>query len=292
MVIQGNLEFMKKFLTAILFAIPSLTLFGTAQTPDILIFNGDTLSLYTCPLNSYPDQNLINPKELFGSTGCFHTACWRNYVATWEFIDDQLYLTEIRNACYPTKMRNVSVSYKSGVKNDQIGREYADLKELFPERFHNGRVKADWVTGKLYSPQGRLLFYIHDGFQSIYQTELEFTVNRGVLMKCKTMDNSKTKESKYLADPTLLRDYIYNNIKRENLPNSDTIRRRVYINIISSDETGKIDRVKVVRGVNEVYDNEAIRIIKSIAEWEVLYRHGEKINRSYTVPVVFDLTDK
>ena len=283
---------MRKFFTIILFSFLTFKVFGTAQIPDILIYKGDTLSLYSCPLNSYPNQDLINPKELFDGYGCFYTACWRNYIATWEIIDDELYLTKIRNACFPTDLKNVSVSYKSEIKLDSIGSEYADLKRLFPRQFSNGKVKADWVNEKLYSPQGNLLFYLHDGFQSIYETELEFTLKNGKLIECNILDNSKTKKSKYVEDPQLLKEYIYSNIKIENLPKSDTIKRKVYISIISTDETGKIDSVKVARGVNEIYDKEAVRVIKSIPEWEVLFRHGEKVNRGWTIPIAFDLTDK
>jgi len=283
---------MKQILKILLFSLISINVFGTAQIPDLIIYNGDTLSLYSCPLNSYPNQDLINPQGLFGSSGCFYTACWRNYIATWEIIDNELYLCEIRNACYPTSMRGVSASAKSISDIDSIGNEYADLQKLFPKQFRKGKVKADWVNDKLYLPQGKLLFYLHDGFQSIYEAELEFTLKNGKVIEINKLDNSKTKKSKYTEDPQLLKEYIYDNIKTENLPQSDTIKRKVYISIISADETGKIDSVKVARGVNELYDKEAIRVIKSIPEWEVLFRHGEKINRGWIIPIIFDLTEK
>ncbi|MFA9390179.1 MAG: hypothetical protein ACERKD_10245 [Prolixibacteraceae bacterium] len=282
---------MKKFLKIVLFFLSSNNLFGTAQIPDLIIYNGDTLSLYSCPLNSFSNQDLITPQILFGSSGCFYTACWRNYVATWEIIDKELYLVEIRNACYPTTMTGVNVSFKAGNDNDSIGNEYADLKVLFPQRFKNGKVKADWVEGKLISPQGKLLYYFHDGFESIYETELEFTLEKGSLLERKILDNSKTKQSKYSTDQKLLKEFIANNIERKNLPKSDTIIRRVYVQIISSDENGKIDSVNIARGVNGLYDNEAIRVVKSIPEWDVIYRHGEKINQEWTLPIIFDLTD-
>lgn len=269
-----------------------MNVFGTAQIPDLIIYKGDTLALYSCPLNSFSNQDLITPKVLFGSSGCFYTACWRNYVATWEIVDDELYLCEIRNACYPTSMRGVTASYKSGIDKDSIGREFADLKALFPQRYKDGKVKADWVTENLFSPQGKLLYYIHDGFASIYETEIQLDIKKGVLFGIKTFDNSKTKISKYTEDPSLLFEFIYKNIKRENLPKSDTLVRCVYLQIISSDENGKIDRVKVVRGVNRLYDNEAIRVIKSIPEWNVIYRHGKRFNQGWTLPIKFDLTKK
>jgi hypothetical protein len=281
---------MKKFFKILLFSLIPMNLFGTAQIPDLLIYKGDTFSLYSCPLNSFPDQDLIIPKSLFGSSGCFYTACWRNYVATWEIMNGELYLTKIRNACYPTQMRGVGASYKGAIQKDSIGSEFADLKKLFPRKYINGKVKADWVNEKLYCPQGRLLYYFHDGFQSIYEKEIEFSIENGILIGCKHLDNSKTRKSKYIEDNNLLKEFIYRSIRRENLPESDTIKRRVYVGIISADENGKIDSVKVLRGVNELYDREAIRIVKSIPEWEVIYRHGKKENRAWTIPISFDLS--
>jgi hypothetical protein len=281
---------MKLIIKIFLFSLISMNLFGTAQIPDLIIYKGDTLSLYSCPLGSFPNQDFINPKGLFGSSGCFFTACYRNYIATWEIVDKELYLIEIRNACYPTSMRGVSASFKSGIDKDSLGNEFADLKGLFPQRYEDGKVKADWVDGKLFSPQGKLLYYFHDGFQSIYETELEFVIENGDLIEINTLDNSKTKKSKYTEKPKRLKKYIEKNIERDNLPDSDTIKRRVFVHIISSDENGKIDSVMVIRGVNELYDNEAIRVVKSIPEWDVLFRHGEKFEQSRTLPILFDLT--
>ena len=62
---------------------------------------------------------------------------------------------------------------------------------------------------------------------------------------------------------------------------------------ISSDENGKIDSVAVVRGVNELYDSEAIRVVKIIPEWNVIYRHGKITNEmKWSIPVKFDLNQK
>lgn len=283
---------MKIKLKILLLLLIPMELFGTAQIPDVIIYNGDTLSLYYCPLAFYPDEDLINPNSLFGSKGCFYTACWRNYVATWEIINNQLYLTEIRNACYPTELKNVSASFKAGIEKDDIGKEFADLKSLFPNNYENGKIKVDWVSKKMIAPRGKLLYYFHDGFQCIYETELEFTFENGVLIGTKLFDNSKTKQSEFTKNTELAKKFIENSINYNNLQKSDSIKRRVIVEIISSDEMGKIDSVRILRGVNELYDNEALRVVKLIPEWDVIYRHGEKVNIKWVMPVVFDLTNK
>ena len=121
-----------------------------------------------------------------------------------------------------------------------------------------------------------MLYYINDGFQGIYETELKFTLEKGALVEVEKLDNSKTKRSKYSDDSKLLLHYIYDNINYENLPKKDTIKGRVILYIYSSDDNGKIYSVVVVRGLNELYDKEAVRVVKSIPEWDVMYRHGKK----------------
>jgi len=270
-----------------------MKMFGTAQIPDLIIYKGDTLSLYACPLEFYPNREWINTKNLFQSKiGTCCTCCWRGYIAVWEIIDNILYLTKIKNHCYLSYTIDKESYNRVGIGIDSIGSEFADLKLLFPDRYESGKVRADWVSGKLISPQGELLYYFHDGFESIYEKELEFTIETGKLIKTQQLDNSKTKRSEYTKNEKLLRDFIYSNINYENLPKSDTLKRRVIVQIISTDDNGKIDSVKVVRGVNELYDNEAVRVIKSIPEWDIIYRRGKKINRIWSMPVLFDLTGK
>jgi hypothetical protein len=281
---------MRKLVTASLLVLISIQALGTAQIPDILIYKGDTLSLFDCPLNYFPDKGLIHPKRLFGGSGCFYTACYRNYIATWTIEDNKLYLLSIRNACYPTDMKYVNVSYNHGA--DTFGTEYADLKTLFPDRIVNGRVPADWVNSKIISPKGKMLYYIHDGFMSIFEKEVEFIIENGTLIKTQEFDNSKTRISKYTQDQELLKEFIKNNIDYSNLPKQDK-PVKVIVVILNSTEDGKIDKVKVMRGFNEVFDKEAERVVKSIPQWDVFYRHGELTRGAvWTIPVIFEWVTK
>lgn len=282
---------MKHSINILVFFLLSLNSFGTAQIPDILIYKGDTLSLFDCPLEYYPNKELLKPKGMFGSRGCFFTACWRNYIATWVIEDDRLYLKEIRNACYPTELKSVSGSYKSGVNKDSIGSEYADLNKLFPDKYKNGRVLADWVNGQMFSPKGKLKYYMHDGFQSIYENEVEFSFKDGLLIKTQELDNSKTKKSKYKEDEKLLIKFIKENIDYTEIPNPDE-KGKVFIQIVSTTDEGKIDSVRIIRGCDKIRDMEAIRVVKSIPEWDVLYRHGKRFSMNWTIPVMFGTDTK
>ena len=50
---------------------------------------------------------------------------------------------------------------------------------------------------------------------------------------------------------------------------------------------GSISNIKVVRSVNEVLDNEAIRIIQQMPKWEPAEREGGKVACWFTMPVSF-----
>jgi hypothetical protein len=278
-------NYLRQLLFSIGFLIISYNTFGTAQIPDILIYKGDTLSLFSCPLYSYPNQDLVSPKNMFGSKGCFYTSCWRNYIATWEIVDNKLFLINIRNACYPADGKYVAVSYKE--VRDTIGREFADLKSLFPDKFKNGKVFADWVSEKIISPKGKLLFYIHDGFESIFEKEIEFTIENGMISSLIEINNSKTRQSKYTTNDKLLINFIQSNIDYTNVPEpSDKIK--VVVRVISANDEGKIDSVTILRGFNEIYDREALRVVKLIPDWDVIYRHGKKFNIPWMIPVLFE----
>lgn len=256
--------------------------FSTAQIPDIIIYKGDTLSLFYYPLDHFPDSSFFTPHNLFGGTGCFFSASWANYRATWEIHDNKFYLINIRNTCYPANTNDIAGFFKSA--SDSIGTEYADLKKIFPNRYKDGKVFADWVSGKMIIPIGKLLYYVNDGFESIYEKEKELTVANGFLLSVNEFDNSKTKESPY--HDQILVDYIYNKINWDSIPDLKEERIRVFISF-SGNENGVIDSIIVLRGYNKFYDSIAVAVINSIPNWNIKYRHGKFERTVWNIPVVF-----
>ena len=59
---------MKNAFTIILGFLISADVFGTAQIADILIYNNDTLRLYSNPLESFYNEENPRPKD-FGIAG-------------------------------------------------------------------------------------------------------------------------------------------------------------------------------------------------------------------------------
>lgn len=128
----------------------------TAQTPDILILEGERHALFTLPLEVYFEERAVRPKFRVP-----HTGCWRGYVATWEVRDNCLFLISV---------------------NGQLNHgTLFDAAWLFPGEPRP--VFAKWFTGTLKLPLGDLLQYVHIGFASFYEDELRLTVERGMLVK-------------------------------------------------------------------------------------------------------------
>lgn len=50
---------------------------------------------------------------------------------------------------------------------------------------------------------------------------------------------------------------------------------------------GEVKDVKVVRGVNEILDKEAVRVVESSPKWEPASQNGVPVSVNYTFPVIF-----
>lgn len=129
----------------------------TAQFHEILILNGKKTSMAFCP--PLPrDQRVIELKEdeIDHHSIVFSTACWREYVGTWEIKDNKFYLVGITG-----KFKLIDTS----------------------------PVFADWFTGVLRIPQGNRLHYVHMGFGSVFEHELHIKIDKGIVIETVTIDN-------------------------------------------------------------------------------------------------------
>ena len=133
----------------------------TAQLKEILLYKGKKFGMATEPLAPY----LKNRKDinfLFRST-----ACWRGYFGTWELRDKKLFIIALK-AC-----------------TDDYRDYEADLNYLFPNK---NEVFADWFSGEIRVPQGKMLQYVHMGYQSIFEKDLMLKFKKGVLIDEKVID--------------------------------------------------------------------------------------------------------
>ena len=255
------------FLLLFYFAIGSL--FGTAQFPDYLIDHGDTIAIFSNPLEGYFE--LEGSREISGFKTCGSTACWRGYVAYWELRHDSLFLTGIE-ACH--------LSCDSAV--------HSDLGAMFGAQYSNGAVFADWVSFEVIHPFGEQIKYIHQGYDSIFEYERGYCFEEGLLAGLSLYDNRKSRQSIYTIKPDTLYAHILQTIDWTLVEQPEKKdKTRVIIGFKVNDNGHLID-VRILRGLNPILDNEAKRVIESIPYWDVYFRRGKAIAMSWVLPISFD----
>lgn len=84
------------------------------------------------------------------------------------------------------------------------------------------------------------------------------------------------------------RDYIAKNLKYPAIAAENGIQGQVYVSFIVEPD-GSLSNVKIVRGVDETLDQEAIRVIKSSPLWNPGTQRGKPVRVTYTFPVKFVL---
>lgn len=263
------MRLLKLSLTILCMALTHWQLNAQSQTPDAIIYEGDTLSLYSNPLEYHPDMSLLRPK-LFGTNkACLPKSCWREYVAIWQIEENQLYLVGIYSCCY----------FQDKVQ--------ADLQTLFPQTYKDGKVKADWVSIDLVAPYGKPVLFIDKGYESFFEKEKYFSLEKGVVKQVKDYDNNKSRLSAY-TNPNAFNQYIWENIDWGKIPNLPGSTRTIAH--FSANEEGRIDEISLTGGINAEADQEIIRTIKSIPDWEVLYKKGAFYRRQYKYQITLNET--
>lgn len=260
---------MKKVLCLVLFALflqPISKAQGLEEKPDFLFYKGDTLLIPPYTLESY---FYYNPQSdsLFGELGYRPKNSTRGFIAFWKLINDSLFLIEVQGE---SKKLDLSLIFHD-IKSD-IG------------------VFADWYNDILPSSFGELI-YNHPVFGTpVYQYEKDLFFNKGKLVEEKIFDNTKSKQSKYtknLKNNELLSDFLRTNVDHSLLP-ATIDKAEVLVEIMSVTPLGRVDNVVIVQGYNEILDKEALRVVKSIPEWDIFYQHGEKLTITYTILVKFE----
>ncbi len=149
----------------------------TAQVHEKLILNGEETGMNFCPpIIDSPEVIQELPYEEF-CEGCANgkipgivhsTACWRNYIGTWEIKEGKFYLKKL-------------VGCIKMAKEDSI--------------------LADWFSSVIRIPQGEELYYVHMGFGTLYERELHIKIEEGVVVDQRTIDNHERAEKIKSASP-------------------------------------------------------------------------------------------
>lgn len=172
------------FIVVILFI--SKNSIACPQLPDYVIYNGDTIPVYSLILEKYFEKvNKSDQGSLFGLKfrGGDSSNCWRGYQAIYSVENDSLFLKEIISCgeLYSNKAVNIEDSRSR-------------IRDIFGDKYKNNKVFIDWFSGKFSLPNGNLLRW--DGvFYKIFEKEILLQVEKGKIRSILNINNYEDKPS-------------------------------------------------------------------------------------------------
>jgi hypothetical protein len=133
----------------------------TAQIYERLIYDGRQTSMACSPPlpEDHPRVEKLPAGESEpGDAGgiVFSTACWRGYVGTWEIKHGRFYLVALEG-----------------------GYRLHGSEPLF----------ADWFSGELLIPHGKMIRLVHMDFDTLFEREERIRIERGVVTGKEFVDN-------------------------------------------------------------------------------------------------------
>ena len=154
----------KLFYLIVLCALFPTKLMATAQQSEKIFINGKKYDMLSCPLerNSIIHEILekIKPAKIVTNT-----SLWRGYVGYWSIKKNTLYLDSLQFEIEDLEAGDFVI--KTIIpKNESAFSAYKD----------NIGIKASWFSGELRVIQGKLLMYVHMGFDSTFKIEKFLTV--------------------------------------------------------------------------------------------------------------------
>jgi len=154
-------------------------LFGTAQRGDVLFIRGVKYYIQTNPLERYFEQNperrpwsieLFQNLFIFGLTTfqtVISTDLWRGYVASWKLEDSKLILTDVQ-------IQDANpLPFEEATWRSVLDKIFPGQREVF----------AEWYSGHIIVPTGKLAKYVHMGYASEYKSYLIYWLKNGVITK-------------------------------------------------------------------------------------------------------------
>lgn len=252
------------FFSFVVAFITSISSYASEQAPDRLVVNGDTTLLHALPLGKWMQQNDWKEPLFPDSLLQINTGFWRGYVAYWELIDDRLYLTNIYNGDRSAKV---------------------DLERLFPGKVYNGRVHADWFSDTVTAYTGKLLYHMHIGFSAIYENEFEYIIEKGVLINSLYFDNSLSRNTPLMMREVRITSTSDKLINWTALP---PIKNFIRVSVaVEVDKMGRADSIINIHGQSEIFNQEALRVVRLLTNLPVIYKRGEQLREPIIVPILF-----
>lgn len=80
--------------------------------------------------------------------------------------------------------------------------------------------------------------------------------------------------------------FIMKNLKYPDSAKKDNIKGRVYVGFVVT-KIGSIANIKIIKGIREDLNNEAIRLVKMMPNWKPGKQNGRSVNSRFNLPIDF-----
>ncbi|EDP94945.1 hypothetical protein U8527_15420 [Kordia algicida OT-1] len=272
-----------RLLFIFLLTISSNFVFATSpQLPDLLKIGNDTIYIYTLPLEGLSQEKfdkLSHTISKFEKGLHIGTNLWRGFQAVWEFKNNQLYLTDIKDAKHSKKI----------------------LQTVFPH-FKNGVVKATWFSSFLVIPKDKMLRW--DGVaETTYLKEEILHFRKGNLKKRKLLDNHIEVENGISRiNQKSIPKILFEQVKKLDW---ETLSKDYCDDkyIITIGKKGKVTKVKIASFSESKWDifwdnfsnrkcNRLIRKNLRELQFDIIKWHGKPIKETYELDLFYDDDEK
>ena len=135
-----------------------------------------------------------------------------------------------------------------------------------------------------------LLFFVHLSFLASAQTG---TTNKDTLALIEgfTAIDPVEQNAEFPGGKNAMRSFFKNNIVYPTSAIKDKVSGRVFCRFVIK-KNGKVKRVKIVKGIREDLNNEALRVLKLMPEWKPCRMFGGKVSKQQlAIPIVFTLPE-
>jgi len=83
-------------------------------------------------------------------------------------------------------------------------------------------------------------------------------------------------------------NFLRNNLRYPEAARDNNIFGRVYVQFVV-DKNGDIQNIKILRGLDDSCNEEAIRVLKIMPKWDAGMQNGMLVSVYYTLPIVFSM---
>ena len=249
-----------KYITiiALVFGL-SLSSSATPQILDKIIIEKDTFFLYNSPLAKV--SNLIEKDTNFINRRILTTANKRGYVATWELVENQIYLIKISDS--------------------PNGKLEADFQTIFENQYFNQKIKASWINEEIIAHSKYPMQGYRIGFSNVFEQEIILKVENGKLISTEKLNNTWAKKPNDIT--SALNTYIIKKLPRK--LRKEVLKNKLdyeFYTYIIFDSNLKVNSIEFTE--TECETTELHKIITKFNEWKFVYKKGKLMNE-YAVKV-------